>query len=156
MTVVDGFSPELVAALEASGWTRDRRVDIEQWDAVLSVEGYHLSDVARELLESLGDLRVQPVFEGEYRSSLYFEPEAAGAGAIDIAEELEGLFGQRFYPLAEWISASCVFVGEHGKVASYDDVEMLDIGDTVNEGLEVMVLGTRAPRVIRNTHYPQW
>jgi SUKH-3 immunity protein of toxin-antitoxin system len=156
MSVVDSFSPELVAVLEASGWTRGRHVDIGPWDEVLSSEGYHLSDVARELLETLGDLTVQPTPQAQYRAALSFDPELAGAGAIDIAQELEGLFGQRFYPLAEWVSASCVFVGEKGKVASYDDVEMLEIGDTVTEGFEAILLGTRAPRVIRNTHWPTW
>ncbi|MET8763150.1 SUKH-3 domain-containing protein [Lentzea sp. NPDC004782] len=156
MSVVDSFSPELVAVLEASGWTRGRRVDIEPWHEVLGSEGYHLSDVARELLETLGDLSVHPAPQAKYRADLSFDPELAGAGAVDIAQELEGLFHQRFYPLAEWISASCVFVGEHGKVASYDDVEMLDIGDTVNAAFEAMLLGAGEPRVIRNTHWPRW
>ena len=150
MSVVDTFSPEVLKALQASGWTPDRRTPVEQWDQVLRSEGYYLSDIAREVLESLGGLRIHPVRKGPYTADLLFEPELAGSGAYDIAEELEGLFHQRFYPVAEWISNSCVFVGEKGKVASYDDIETLDIADSVGEALDVMLLASRSPRVMRS------
>ncbi|KAA2265096.1 hypothetical protein F0L68_05395 [Solihabitans fulvus] len=152
MAVVDSFSPEVVRALTASGWEPGRHVDVEPWDRVLRSEGYHLSELVRDLLESLGGLRVHPVGQGEYRAALLFEPELAGSGAYDIAEELEDMFHQRFYPVAEWISNSCVFVGERGQVASYDDIEMLDLGNTVNDAVELIVVCSRPPRVIRSVH----
>jgi SUKH-3 immunity protein len=147
MTFTD-LSPAVLDLLRASGWHPDRYVAVDAWNAVLSAEGYHLSATAEGVLSALGGLRVKPAFSGEYAHDLLFEPELAGSGAYDIAEEFEARYGQRFYPIAEWISNACVFLGEHGKTVSYDDIERLDIADTFPEALDVLLLGTRKPQVI--------
>lgn len=148
MTIFSDLSPATRRVLEASGWSPNRRVSIEAWNSVLRAEGYQLSPLAEEVLRGLGGLRVRPVFTGNYVHDLLFEPELAGSGAYDIAEEFENRFGQQFYPIAEWISNACVFLGDHGKVVSYDDIERLDIADTFTEALDVLLLGIREPRVI--------
>lgn len=149
MGVFDKLPPEVIRALEASGWSRQRLVSIDEWQRTLGREGFVLSEPAAEILRSLGGLEIRPVVDGPYAHPLLFEPVLAGSGAYDIAEEFESLFQQRFYPVAEWISNACVFVGEAGKVVSYDDVEWLDIADSFAAALEVFLLATRAPRVIR-------
>lgn len=116
---------------------------------MLGGEGFVLSTLARELLEGLGGLRVPSPGTGPYRADLLVESELAGSGALDIADEVETLYGQRFYSLAEWISDSCVFVGEHGHMASCDDIETLDLWETVAEALNLIVLTAEQPRVIR-------
>ncbi|MEV6907738.1 SUKH-3 domain-containing protein [Amycolatopsis sp. NPDC051071] len=148
MSALDGLSPGVERLLEGSGWSRDRRVSIGAWDAILRGEGYRLSPCAEEILRGLGGLRVRPVGTGPYTHDLLFEPELAGSGAYDIAEQFEEQFGQRFYPIAEWISNACVFLGDAGKVVSYDDIERLDIADTFADALDIILLGVREPRVI--------
>ncbi|MEU4525839.1 SUKH-3 domain-containing protein [Amycolatopsis sp. NPDC024027] len=147
--VFDALPPAVVSTLEAAGWSRSRRVPIDGWVEALRPEGFVLSDVAAEVLSSLGGLEVPPVVKGPYAHPLLFEPVLAGGGAHDIAEEFEARYAQRFYPVAEWISNACVFVGESGKVVSYDDVEWLEIGDSFGEALEVFLLASRSPKVLR-------
>lgn len=149
MGALDNLSPDVVAALEASGWRPDRAVPVEDWHRVLAAEGFVLSDLAGEVLRSLGGLRVDPTVPGPYHHPVLFEPVLAGSGSRDVAEEFETLFHQRFYPVAEWISNACVFVGDGGKVVSYDDIEWLDIADSVGAALEVMLLSKGTPTVIR-------
>ncbi|WAL67782.1 SUKH-3 domain-containing protein [Amycolatopsis cynarae] len=149
MGVFDNLSPGVTRALEASGWSAGRRVSIDGWNQVLANEGFFLSEPAAEILRSLGGLEIRPGADGPYAHPLLFEPVLAGSGAYDIAEEFESMFKQRFYPIAEWISNACVFVGEAGKVVSYDDIEWLDIADDFGAALEVFLLGARRPRVIR-------
>ncbi len=139
----------VVRALVASGWSRDRQVSVDAWQRVLAREGYVLSDVAGAVLRSFGGLEVRPLVRGPYSHPLLFEPVLAGGGAYDVAAEFEALFGQRFYPVAEWITNACVFVGEAGTVVSYDDVEWLEIADSFGAALEMMLAGSGTPRVIR-------
>lgn len=148
MPISDEYSPRVVAILRAAGWSPDRRVDIDPWQQVLGGEGYHLSDLVAEVLGSLGGLQVRPTVPGPYAAPLLFEPVLAGSGALDVAEDFEARFGQRFYPIAEWISNSCVFLGERGKVVSYDDIELLDIADTFPAALDVFLLAAAEPTVL--------
>jgi hypothetical protein len=41
-------------------------------------------------------------------------------------------------------------------IASYDGVEMPDIGDTVSGAFVAVLLGACELRAIRNTHRPRW
>jgi hypothetical protein len=147
--VFDALRPEVVSALAAAGWSRSRRVPIDEWAEALRPEGFVLSEVAAEILSSLGGLEVAPAATGPYAHPLLFEPVLAGGGAHDVAEEFEARYAQRFYPVAEWISNACVFVGEFGKVVSYDDIEWLEIGDSFGEALEVFLLASHPPKVLR-------
>lgn len=148
MTVFDDLSPAVRSLLEAAGWRPGRTVPVDAWDEVLRREGHLLSPLAAEILTGLGGLEVHPGPAAKFRQPLLFEPELAGSGAYDIAEQFEAQYGQSFYPIAEWISASVVYIGHLGKVVSYDDIERLDIADSFAEALEVILLGVREPRVL--------
>lgn len=154
MSILDTFSPEVITVLRAAGWSPRRRVPVEPWDCVLRVEGYVLSGLARELLRSLGGLRLQPLRSALYRDRILIEPVLAGSGARDIADEFEQRYGQRFYPIAEWIGGACVFVGDRGMVVSYDDFETLRVGLTPAAAFDVMIVGTQVPHIIRR-HTPK-
>lgn len=148
VAALEDLPPDVTGVLEASGWSKDRQAPIDEWHRVLGSEGFVLSEVAAEVLRSFGGLRVRPLATGRYSHPLLFDPVLAGSGAYDIAERFEMLFQQRFYPVAEWISNAGVFVGEFGKVGSYDDIEWLEIADTFGAALATMLLGRGAPRVI--------
>ncbi|MDX8048573.1 SUKH-3 domain-containing protein [Lentzea sp. BCCO 10_0798] len=148
LSIVETIAPPARSLLEAAGWYPGRNVSIEAWDDVLRSEGHRLSPAAKEVLTSLGGLTVTPSPAAKYGERLHFEPELAGAGAYDIAERFEVLFGQTFYPIAEWVSNSIVYLGDRGKVVSWDHVEPLDIADSFTEALDVMLVGTRDPRVL--------
>lgn len=145
MTAIDlsGLPPAALEVLLDAGWTPERRVPTDRWDDVLIAEGFHPSDIASALLAQLGGLQVTPprdagaAFANE---GILFDPVLAGTGSVDIAERLTVLTGQDFYPLAEWVAASCVYVGSEGCMCGYRDGEIFGIGESVREGLRVMLL----------------
>lgn len=148
MAIFDDLDPTVERALRDAGWSKERCISIDGWDQLLGAEGFQLSASSREVLETLGELRVRPVATGRYSHPLLFEPVLAGGGSFDIAGYFADRFTQTFYPVAEWISNACVFVGDRGTVVSYDDIEMLHIADSFQEALNVMILSSRLPEVI--------
>ncbi|MEU4481732.1 SUKH-3 domain-containing protein [Micromonospora sp. NPDC023966] len=139
-----------VQALRAAGWAPDRSVDVRGWHEILGAEGFVLHPLARQVLENFGGLRVTPpVAVGAFRNSdILFEPELAGSGMFDIAVELKKMFGQDFYPIAEWITNSTVFLGSAGTVVDDHDVEVLHVADSFADALRVMLLADREPPVL--------
>ncbi len=140
-----------VTALRESGWQPGRRVPTDHWDATLRAEGFELNDVARDLLEQLGGLRVNPPREPAAsfpNEAILFEPVLAGTGSLDIAQRLTGLTGQDFYPLAEWVAASCVYAGSGGRICGYRDGEIFDIGASPSAGLRTMLLADSPLRAL--------
>ncbi|MDZ5446709.1 SUKH-3 domain-containing protein [Micromonospora sp. 4G57] len=139
-----------VQALRAAGWAPDRSVDVRAWHEILGAEGFVLHLLARQVLENFGGLRVTPpVAVGAFRNSdVLFEPELAGSGMFDIAVELKKMFGQDFYPIAEWITNSTVFLGSAGMVVDDHDVEVLHVADSFEDALRVMLLADREPPVL--------
>jgi hypothetical protein len=137
-------------ALRAAGWFPERSVPTDQWHQVLGGEGFVLFDLAADILASFGGLEVPPaVMIGEFRNApIFFEPELAGSGSLDVAHELRDMFGQEFYPIAEWITSSCVYVGSKGTVVDYHDVELLHVADSFEDALRVMLLADRTLPVL--------
>jgi hypothetical protein len=147
--VSDEFTRRLPAAairaLRAAGWLPQRSVDIQGWHRVLGGEGFLLHPLARRVLANFGGLRVwPPVSVGAFRNAdILFEPALAGSGMIDIAENLKNMFGQDFYPIAEWITNSTVFLGSAGMVVDDHDVDVVHVADTFEEALNVMLMADR-------------
>jgi hypothetical protein len=110
-----------------------------------------LSDLASDILSQLGGLRVSPpavpaaAFENE---AVLFEPVLADTGSADIAMRLHELTGQTFYPLAEWVSASCVYIGSEGRVCDHRHGEILSVGENLYEGLRVVLPAERPLEVM--------
>jgi hypothetical protein len=152
--MVDEFAAELPAAalhaLRGAGWTPARSVDIRPWHEVLGAEGFVLHPLAKRVLTNFGGLTVRPpVAVGTFRNGdILFEPVLAGSGMFDIAENLKQMFGQEFYPIAEWITNSTVFLGAAGMVVDDHDVDVVHVGDTFDEALRVMLLADRELRVL--------
>lgn len=148
---INGLPDSARSALLTAGWRPDRRIDVGQWHETLGAEGFVLSDLAMDVLTSFGGLEVAPpVMHGEFENApVLFDPELAGSGSLDIAEELRGMFNQDFYPIAEWITSSCVYLGSAGKVVDYHDVELLSVADSFAEALHVMLMADRALPVLR-------
>ena len=139
-----------VRALRAAGWAPERSMDVRRWHDTLGAEGFVLHPLAERVLASLGGLHVRPpVMVGAFRNSdIVFEPELAGSGMLDVAVNLKNMFGQEFYPVAEWITGSSVFLGSSGMVVDDHDVDILHVADTFEEALSVMLLANRELRVL--------
>ncbi|HZB28713.1 MAG TPA: SUKH-3 domain-containing protein [Streptosporangiaceae bacterium] len=148
---VQGLPQSAKEALLRAGWRPDRRVDVDQWHETLSAEGFVLFDLAADVLATFGGLEVHPaIMHGEFENApILFEPELAGSGSLDIALELRTMFDQDFYPIAEWITSSCVSLGSAGIVVDYHDVELLSVADSFEEGLRVMLLADRTLPLLR-------
>jgi SUKH-3 immunity protein len=147
----ESLPAEAREALITSGWSPDRQVPVERWHDVLGPEGFVLSPLVADLIGSLGGLEITPaVMEGDFLNApILFEPELAGSGSFDVALELKDMFDQDFYPVAEWITSSCVYAGSRGKVVDHHDVELLDVADSFEDALRVMLLADRPLTVLR-------
>lgn len=134
---------DVAAVLARSGWTRDRKVDETEYTKPLEEEGFAFSDVAREILRSLGGLTVRPpVVPGQkvQPSPCDFDPESAASGDKD-----------RFGPWEKALDASISPIGELGQwiigvtpdgrlcVGSHGVVEV--VGRDVRAGLRWLILG---------------
>jgi hypothetical protein len=143
--------PAALGALYESGWRPERSVSVDVWHDVLGAEGFVLHSMAREVLTGFGGLLVPTAVEvGAFRNGpILFEPELAGSGSLDIAHELRQMFEHDFYPIAEWITNSCVYLGSRGKVVDHHDVDLLGIGESFEAALHVMLLADRSLPVLR-------
>ncbi|GAA4240393.1 hypothetical protein GCM10022254_64840 [Actinomadura meridiana] len=103
------------------------------------------------MVASFGGLQVAPaVMDGAFRNApILFEPELAGSGSLDVTQTLHGEFGQDFYPIAEWITNSCVFLGSVGKVVVHHDAELLLVGESFGDALRVMLTADQVLPVLK-------
>ncbi|MFD3514186.1 SUKH-3 domain-containing protein [Streptomyces sp. NPDC058657] len=143
----DSLSEDLLAALVASGWSADRRVDTGQWLKPLQAEGYRAHPLAEEILATMGGLSIQPVnrvgpnFSND--EPYNFDPFAAGSGQRDLAEEVESVLGGDYFPVGEWLSYSSVFVETAGRVVAAGMGWIWELGSTFEDSLELAVRGNR-------------
>jgi hypothetical protein len=151
LKVVGSLPDDAKGALTAAGWFPGRDVDPGRWHTVLGREGFVLRELTSAAVAGFGGLRVVPaVMNGAFRNApILFEPELAGSGSLDIAHELRDEFGQDFYPIAEWITNGCVYLGSAGKVVVYHDTELLLVAESFGVALRVMLTADQALPVLK-------
>lgn len=139
--------PDLLAALERSGWSMQRSVDADQWVRSLENEGYRVHSLAEEVLAALGGLSIEPLnrvgpnFTND--EPLNFDPIAGGAGQRDMAVEVESVLGGAYFPIGEWLSYSSVFLEARGRVISTGMGWIWELGPTFEEALELAICANR-------------
>ncbi|RBQ20426.1 hypothetical protein DP939_11635 [Spongiactinospora rosea] len=139
--------PEVVSALRAAGWAPGRKVATAAWVEPLVCEGHVVSPLAEAVLASLGGLVIQPVAGGEPRFSngepFSVDPLAAGAGQRELGREVETVLGGSYFPIAEWLSYSSVFLEAGGRMVACGLGWIWELGGTFEEGLELAVRAHR-------------
>ncbi|MEV6873323.1 SUKH-3 domain-containing protein [Amycolatopsis sp. NPDC051128] len=147
------FPSPVLEELRVAGWTPDREIDISAWEAELGSQGYHLTDIAAESLRSFGGLEIGPVnTEGPNFSNdepLNVDPILAGSGHFALAEELSQELGDVWYPFAEWLSSSSVFVGASGHVVATGLGWIWELGESVEDAIRFALMADHPLRCLR-------
>jgi hypothetical protein len=140
-------SSESVEALRRAGWHEDRQADVSEWVEQLAGQGYLINDMARQVLTLFGGLSVEPVNEVgpnfENGEPLNFDPIDAGFGHHVLAEELHESLGGNWYPIAEWISFSSVFVEDSGWTVATGLGWIWELGKSIAEAIDLALLARR-------------
>ncbi|MFI5620289.1 SUKH-3 domain-containing protein [Streptomyces sp. NPDC051567] len=138
--------PEVLNALMESGWSIGRSVDVTHILSVLREAGYHIGEQVSELYKNLYGLSVQPV---DHPGAHFMNPDpvqfSAGWGVRhrEEASRLGSLYGEDFSPLCRWLSGAHVYVSGSGRVYSWFDGLVWDIGADVRDAVEFMVFAHR-------------
>ncbi|GAA2163167.1 hypothetical protein GCM10010403_01790 [Glycomyces rutgersensis] len=113
----------------------------------LRLQGYDLSQVADSALRSFGGLEIMPSNEfGPNFSNdapLIVDPILAGSGHRVLAEELERELGGSWYPFAEWLSGSSVFIRGDGWTVATGLEWIWELGTSLESAIEFAVRAHR-------------
>ncbi|MFF3246851.1 SUKH-3 domain-containing protein [Streptomyces sp. NPDC002870] len=138
--------PEVLNALTESGWSIDRSVDVAPVVGTLREAGYNLGEQVAGLYQNLYGLSVQPV-DHPGVSFINSDPIQFSAGwGVRHREEalrLESLYGEDFAPLCRWLSGAHIYISGSGRVYSWFDRLVWEIGTDVRDAVEFMVLAHR-------------
>lgn len=139
-------------AVARAGWTPRREIDIEEWVAQLTGQGYFFSDLAEEILKSFGGLVIRPragIPEAAWASDpIFFEPMDAGDGMYERYEPLEATLGYRMSPLASCGGESTVMSLDDGRIVSDSSFGLQLLGDTFPEALDLLLRRYRKPEFL--------
>ncbi|MFI0416794.1 SUKH-3 domain-containing protein [Spongiactinospora sp. 9N601] len=139
--------PEVLSALRAAGWTPGRKVATVSWVEPLARAGHVVSPLAEAVLASLGGLVIQPAAGGEScflnGEPFSVDPLAAGSGQRAMGMAIESMLGGSYFPIAEWLSYSSVFLEAGGRMVACGLGWIWELGGTFEEGLELAVRAHR-------------
>ncbi|MEV7360770.1 SUKH-3 domain-containing protein [Kitasatospora sp. NPDC091276] len=141
-----GLLPEVQNALMQSGWSIDRSVDVAPVVGALREAGYHLGEQVSELYQNLYGLSVQPV---DHPGACFMNSDpiqfSAGWGVRHRAEalRLESLYGEDFSPFCRWLSGAHIYISGSGRVYSWFDRLVWEIGADARDAVDFMVLAHR-------------
>ncbi|WP_442904688.1 SUKH-3 domain-containing protein [Glycomyces sp. MUSA5-2] len=139
----DPFSLPTLRALHDVGWSEDRQVDITPWMNELEPQGFISSSVSKAALSSFGGIEIPPLnttgpnFSND--EALVVDPILAGSGHHVLADELSEALGGDWFPFAEWMSGSSVFIDRTGRVVATGMDWVWHMGVSVNEAIEFVV-----------------
>ncbi|MEV4638117.1 SUKH-3 domain-containing protein [Actinoplanes sp. NPDC049548] len=140
---LESASPELLAALEAAGWDRDRDVAIDHVVEELAAQGYEINTYAAAFLRSLCGLRIDPANEDgpnfQNTEQLIVDPLGVGRRHRPEAVEVESLIGESVFPVAWWLSYSYVHVAASGRMVAFSSGLTWSLGNTPEQGLDMAV-----------------
>lgn len=130
--LLDGY---VLNVLKKSGWSNDRKQDINTWIQVLSQEGYIVNDYAQSVLKELGDLQIRVSSDKtHFGVTMHFNPVRAASGEYDRLEIFNAAANEELFPIGEcydWI----VYVGASKKVYLGDWMSLSIAGETIEDFL---------------------
>ncbi|MFF4772507.1 SUKH-3 domain-containing protein [Microtetraspora fusca] len=140
--------PEVRHALVEAGWRPGRRVDPSLWISPLRQEGFQINERARAILCEYGGLKVERQGKG-VSDNFDFDPFDAASGLADEAEMLTMDYGEVYTPIGMWSGQYVSYVGECGRVVAVGPGWDWKLGDSLEEALELVVLGNREIECIK-------
>jgi hypothetical protein len=123
-------------------------VSTSLWVQALEREGYVPNAKAIAVLENLGGLTVIPETYPEalfHPAKMMFDPVRAGSGEFDRVDWWQRACGLSLFPVAEADPVFNVVVAENGKVFDGRDSTFCQLGYSIEEALEVLLLACRKP-----------
>lgn len=143
---VSRLDPATVSALRLAGWQPGRRMGIAEVVLPLELRGYFRSDVIDGFLESFLGLTVEPAraagpnfVNGE---PFIVDPMGVGKRHQDESVAIGAAIGGSWFPIGWWLSYSHVFMEREGALAAYANGLIWSLGNTPDEGLDLMVSAT--------------
>ncbi|WP_173142673.1 SUKH-3 domain-containing protein [Kibdelosporangium persicum] len=139
--------PESRLALERSGWSETRQVDVSKVVGSLAEVGYEIDDGMVEILSSFYGLTVEPAVEEgvDFRNEdpLVVDPVRIGRRHIREANDLKDWFKVSFCPLGWWLCRSHVYFSTDGIAIASASGVVWHLGDSFPEAVDFMLTGNR-------------
>jgi hypothetical protein len=124
------FSDTVISILEASGWTRNRKVPTAHWVGQLESEGFTMLPDAVKVLEEFGGLEIIPrktAFDTFLKGVIRFDPLLSASGEFDRVDHWQHRLNTKLSPIAEGSKGEILLLAEDGRVFScYEDQLFLD------------------------------
>src|SRR5262245_17733294 len=140
---------DIRAALVKAGWHPLRKVSPFRWTRPLEEEGFEFNDAALAILAEFGGIRVLGLSRDGIRSSLDFDPYDAASGSLDEAETLAEDYGENYSPIGTWSGQYATYVGESGRLLAMGPGWDWELGKTLYECLELVVLRSRTIKCVK-------
>jgi hypothetical protein len=140
--------------LNQFGWTPDRNIDIQKWQAQLECEGFVVTQEAAAILRSFGGLTINlSQAEGPFIPEwLTFDPIIAASGEFDRIDYWQKYLGSILTPLALVGGGAIMVISAEGRVYSCWTGVLFEHGRTFEDALlNVHLLGKRLPTEIAHS-----
>lgn len=137
-----------IKTLEKFRWYKGRNIDVTDGIEQLTTEGYICFPYARSILEEFAYLRVGLEYEegrNDNSSSFDFDFLDAGMGDFEALEFYETVVGEKIYPIGNTYEFYNIYVGESKKMYMIDMEDVYLIGNSIEELLNNLVIGSFKP-----------
>lgn len=135
------YSPPVLDALGAAGWTPGRKIAITDWARRLTGAGFELNDVAVAVWVEFGELTIRSSPARVPGSSLHMDPVDACIDAAGEASTLRRHYGENYSPLGMWSSQFLAYIAASGRVIAVGPNCLWPLGSTFVEALAYVVDG---------------
>lgn len=134
----------LCAALEKSGWSPQRKVEVAHWVVQMEGAGFVMNTNARDVLASFGGLVVRPEFKGvrAYMPAVVrFDPALLRHDGRPL--RLEQSLGITLSPVGECLHDSAFFIGDDNRLYAGWSGLWMRLGDDFEDSLKTLVLADK-------------
>lgn len=133
--IIELLDEYVLNVLKESGWSDNRKQDINPWLQVLSEEGYKVNSYAQSVLKELGNLQIRVSSDKKHLGvTLHFNPVNAASGEYDRMEIFNEVSNDELFPIGEcydWI----IYVSNSKKVYLGDWKSLSVAGNTIEDFL---------------------
>ncbi len=138
-------------ALREASWFPERHVPTREWYDSLTGSDYKWSGAAERFLASLGDLVIHPIKSQEsiFGSGTLVTDPTRASGEYERIAEREKSIGESLCPVGEWSGEYIVLIAPSSRVYAEMTYQVLLLGQTVEEALDVMVRAHRYPELVQ-------
>lgn len=142
MTTTFAFSDEVQGRLLASGWSPQRRYDVEAWLSRNAAEGLGVWDYAVDVLTQFGGLHLAAATS----PTLVFDPNWYADGQYDRLHGWKDQLGVPVVPIAGYGEIQLVFLGMPSSMFLAFDYAIWPVGTSFEEGLSTLLRADRTPK----------